>query len=62
MQPLFKEYISEGLAAFSEGMSKEMSKSHFQFVNVQGGVDSDVVNLVDERERGYKLPTYLSKT
>ena len=43
----FKEYISEGLAVFSEGMSKEMGKKHFQFVNVQGGVDSDVGGLVD---------------
>jgi len=41
----FKEYITEGLAVFSTGMSTKMQKKHFQFVNVQGGVDSDVVNV-----------------
>ena len=43
----FKEYITEGLAVFSEGMSEKMKKKHFQFVNVQGGVDSDVAAVVD---------------
>ena len=39
----FKEYIREGLSSFSEGMSRAM-KRNFQFVNVQSGVDSDVVD------------------
>jgi hypothetical protein len=43
----FKEYITEGLAVFSEGMSLKMKKKHFQFVNVQGGVDSDVCGVLD---------------
>ena len=43
----FKEYITEGLAVFSEGMSSKMKTKHFQFVNVQGGVDSDVNAVVD---------------
>ena len=42
----FKEYIHEGFSAFSAGMSKSMKKT-FQFVNVQGGVKSDVVDVTE---------------
>jgi len=41
----FKEYIREKLACFSEGMSKNM-RSHFQFVNISGGVYTDVTDHV----------------
>ena len=37
----FKEYISSQLSQFSVGMSKSM-KEVFNFVNVEGGVYSDV--------------------
>jgi hypothetical protein len=37
----FKEYVSEQLSSFSEGMSTSMSTT-FGFVNVEGGVWSDV--------------------
>ena len=40
----FKEYIREELACFSEGMSKDM-KRKFNFVNVAGGVYSDLVDV-----------------
>ena len=43
----FKEYITEGLAVFSKDMSHKMKKKHFQFVNVQGGVDSDVRDITE---------------
>ena len=52
----FKEYIAEGLAVFSEGMSKEMGKKHLQFVNVQGGVDSDIGGLVDVTQAPINTP------
>ena len=41
----FKEYIREELACFSTGMSKSM-KRHFQFVNIAGGVYTDVTDQV----------------
>ena len=41
----FKEYIREELACFSEGMSKNMRR-HFQFVNISGGVYTDVTDHV----------------
>ena len=41
----FKEYIREELACFSEGMSKQM-KRHFLFVNIAGGVYTDVTEQV----------------
>ena len=41
----FKEYIREELACFSEGMSRQM-KRLFQFVNISGGVYTDVTNEV----------------
>ena len=41
----FKEYIREELACFSEGMSRQM-KRLFQFVNISGGVYTDVTNDV----------------
>lgn len=41
----FKEYIREQLACFSEGMSTAM-KQTFQFVNVEGGVYSDVTSTI----------------
>jgi len=40
----FKEYISEHLSVFSEGMSRAMGR-HFQFVNIAGGVNSDLVDV-----------------
>jgi len=39
----FKEYVSDQLSQFSEGMSKSMKKL-FNFVNVEGGVLHDVTN------------------
>ena len=39
----FKEYISDQLSEFSEGMSKSMKKT-FNFVNVEGGVLNDITN------------------
>ena len=41
----FKEYIREELACFSQGMSRKM-KQHFQFVNISGGVYTDVTEEV----------------
>ena len=41
----FKEYIREELAGFSEGMSRNM-KRRFQFVNISGGVYTDVTDEV----------------
>ncbi len=41
----FKEYIREELACFSAGMSKSM-KQHFQFVNIAGGVYTDITDQV----------------
>ena len=41
----FKEYIREQLACYSHGMSKSMKK-RFNFVNVEGGVWTDVTNTV----------------
>ena len=43
----FKEYISEQLSSFTKGMSKAMRRQ-FNFVNVEGGVLSDVTNTVME--------------
>jgi hypothetical protein len=40
----FKEYISDNLHNFSEGMSKAMSKC-FNFVNIAGGVFHDITNV-----------------
>jgi hypothetical protein len=42
----FKEYIREQLDCFSKGMSKSM-KQKFNFVNVEGGVNTDIVEVVD---------------
>ena len=42
----FKEYIRELLVVFSKGMSKNM-KQKFNFVNVEGGVNSDIVEVLD---------------
>ncbi len=39
----FKEYITEQLSCFSSGMSKNM-KTRFNFVNVEGGVYTDVTH------------------
>ena len=41
----FKEYIREELACFSEGMSTNM-KRRFNFVNIAGGVYTDVTDKV----------------
>ena len=41
----FKEYMSEQLSSFSEGMSASMSTT-FVFVNVEGGVWSDVMDAM----------------
>ena len=41
----FKEYISDQLHNFSEGMSKSMSRQ-FGFVNIAGGAYSDVTDTV----------------
>ena len=38
----FKEYISSQLSQFSVGMSKS-TKKVFNFVNIEGGVYSDVI-------------------
>lgn len=40
----FKEYISEHLSAFTEGMSKAMMRN-FKFVNIAGGANGDVVDV-----------------
>ena len=40
----FKEYISEQLACFSAGMSRAM-KRKFNFVNIAGGANSDIVDV-----------------
>ena len=40
----FLEYICDQLSAFSEGMSKSMSKV-LNFVNIEGGVSHDVTSL-----------------
>ena len=37
----FKEYISDSLSTFSDGMSKDM-KRKFNFVNIAGGALTDV--------------------
>ena len=42
----FKEYIQEQLDCFSRGMSTKM-KQRFNFVNVEGGVNTDIVDMVD---------------
>jgi hypothetical protein len=39
----FKEYIRENLSVFSQGMSKDTKKT-FRFVNIQGGMDADVMD------------------
>lgn len=41
----FKEYIREELACFSEGMSTKM-KQRFAFVNIGGGVYTDITDQV----------------
>jgi hypothetical protein len=41
----FKEYIREELACFSAGMSTKM-KTKFNFVNIAGGVYTDVTNNI----------------
>ena len=41
----FKEYISDQLSAFSEGMSTAMS-TRFNFVNIEGGVWTDVTDTI----------------
>ena len=41
----FKEYVREELACFSAGMSTSM-KRHFHFVNIAGGVYTDVTDQV----------------
>ena len=43
----FKEYIRENLSVFSLGMSKDMKKT-FRFVNIQGGMDFDVMDRTTE--------------
>ena len=43
----FKEYIRESLSIFSKGMSTDMKKS-FKFVNVHGGVDSDIHEVTQQ--------------
>ena len=45
----FKEYISESLSTFSDGMSKAM-KQTFNFVNIAGGVVTDVTDQTVESE------------
>ena len=42
----FKEYIREQLDVFLRGISTKM-KQKFNFVNVEGGVNTDVVDMVD---------------
>lgn len=57
----FKEYITEGLNKFSEGMSKSMKKL-FNYVNVQGRAedlvqaDADLVDVVDITREMVGLP------
>lgn len=41
----FKEYIREELACFSVGMSKNM-KQKFNFVNIAGGVYTDITHTI----------------
>ena len=41
----FKEYVREELAGFSEGMSRKM-KMRFSFVNISGGVYTDVTTSI----------------
>jgi hypothetical protein len=41
----FKEYIKEQLCCFSKGMSRSMKKM-FNFVNVEGGANYDVTDVV----------------
>ena len=41
----FKEYIREELACFSQGMSTKM-KTKFNFVNITGGVYTDVTDEI----------------
>ena len=43
----FKEYIRENLSVFSQGMSKDMKKT-FRFVNIQGGMDFDVMDATTQ--------------
>ena len=45
----FKEYVSEQLSTFSEGMSSAMSRT-FGFVNVEGGVWSDITEATVDME------------
>ena len=45
----FLEYICDQLSAFSEGMSKSMSKV-LNFVNIEGGVSHDVTTLAINSE------------
>jgi hypothetical protein len=40
----FLEYISDQLSSFSQGMSTKMAKV-LNFVNIAGGVSSDVTNI-----------------
>ena len=49
----FKEYVSEQLSTFSEGMSSAMSRT-FGFVNVEGGVWSDITEAIVDME--YDFP------
>ena len=57
----FKEYITEGLNKFSEGMSTSMKKL-FKYVNVQGRADDlvedrgDLVTVVDTTREMVGLP------
>ena len=41
----FKEYIREGLACFSQGMTRQM-KRKFGFVNIAGGTYHDITNEI----------------
>ena len=41
----FKDYVREDLACYSEGMTRSM-KRKFGFVNIAGGVFSDVTAAV----------------
>ena len=41
----FKEYIREELACFSAGMSRDM-KQKFNFVNIAGGVYTDITQTI----------------
>ena len=41
---MFKEYVREQIASFSEGMAKNM-KQKFNFVNVAAGAYSDIVDV-----------------